>query len=245
MAEMYRYKGGESEHHDPVRLYKTSDIQNYIQGNVNTVLSLLRKKDKAYANMHDINVKVVSWQASPNCIPFIVLLPPAVLKNVNESKNNDSNIPSIFYNLDEEDHQIMIDELEAMFKIYAYTEEDIRALKKSEKLLNELKLSRKNAMILANMARPRFRKFRSGNSDDDNSDAYVMFIIDPIRVFHDMMVDTSNLGEQFSVDITSVDKIRNGEYRFRVKRSRNRGKKKNKNGMNMYNEILAALRNNG
>ena len=63
----------------------------------------------------------------------------------------------------------------------------------------------------------------------------VIFLIDPIRVFHDMLVMDDN-PSNFHIEIVNWNKIRQGEYKYDVLRVLNK-KNKNRNNQNFIDAL--------
>jgi hypothetical protein len=69
----------------------------------------------------------------------------------------------------------------------------------------------------------------------------VTFLIDPIRVFHDMLVMENN-NANFKVEIENWQKIRSGEFRYDMKRIIRKNKGKKGGGNSIADEVNRKMR---
>ena len=72
---------------------------------------------------------------------------------------------------------------------------------------------------------PRYRKIDNGDEDNGRGE-HVIFFIDPIKVFADMLREDGDKFGSTTVLIDGIKKIRNGEYKFHIKKQRRKHDKK-------------------
>jgi hypothetical protein len=160
---------------------------------------------------------VYTSEAGNNFCPFIVVLPLEVLEDGGRGKDSDT--PSIF-SPDKERNNVarMKTPYYDLFKSYIYDKNDEKAFF-SDSLRRSLGIKAGTASFLRSIRIP--KKMRVSDSN------VVTFMIDPLRVFHDMLTFTDNSNNaQFSCDVTAMQKIRDGEYIYSVTRVVNKGKNK-------------------
>lgn len=231
----FRYRNARREDAPTAVMLSTKDVQIYIQERVDFIVAALRKKDPKYANLKDIQVQVCGAKASEKFVPLMIILPPNALED--EATSNE-NVPSIFLERDEEGQLSLIPMLQNLFKLWAYTKEDKKAFD-TPRYQREININRSMAQNIINWSVPRYRERKDG----DERSELVMFFIDPIKIFHEMLSEEQET-KSFSVYITSFKKIRHGEYDFRITKSYGKKKKKDKDS-SLNQDIDSFLRRGG
>lgn len=198
----------------------TSDVETYLQKKVDVVVSDLRKKGM---NIADIDVHVTTSQAGEKFLPFIVVLPMSALKD-NMRKNNDE--PSIFNPKESDRSANMIDGLYYLFRSFIYDKGDEAAFF-SDDWRRQRGVARGTSEYLRTLRTPKITTVPINNTRME----MVVFMIDPLRIFHDMLVMGND--KNFRVEITNWKKLSAGEYQYDMNRRVNT---KNKQG---YNNTLA------
>ena len=227
--EIYKTRAGiqPSEQELPFSI-TTTDVEQYMQRKLNVVVNGMRQNGLYHGD--DIEVKVVTVEMGSNFIPFTVVLPMNVLK---ERKRRPKEELSIF-NPKDNDATISIHEpIMKMFASYTFDKADGEAFFSAD-WRRARGVSTTTSAVLKNNRLPRIQKLNNGSMEK------VTFLIDPIRVFHDMLMMENN-NTNFMIEIKNWQKIRSGEYRYDMKRVIN--KKKGKKGGNLLaDEINRKMR---
>lgn len=184
----------------------TLDVEDYLQKKMDVVCNGIAR-NTGNAPMK-IDVKVQTIEAGTKFIPFVVVLPLTVLK---ENKKNDNDIPSIFNPRDEDRTANMQDPFYHLFKCYIYNKDDESAFF-AEDWRRARGVSRETSPFLKTIRTPKIMPADNGNMD------LVYFMIDPLRVFYDMLSSTDSSQTDFRIEISSWQKIKNGEFKYFVKR---------------------------
>ena len=217
MAREYKTRAGisPSENKLPFEI-TTSEVEDYLQKKVNVVIDQMRKNQQ-YAGA-DVEVNVVTMEMGNNFFPFMVVLPMSVIKG--NKKRNKSEL-SIFNPKDEDGTVKIIDPIIRMFSSYTFDDADGRAFSSCD-WRRARGVSANGAASLKANRRPRITRFDNGKFEK------VTFLIDPIRVFHEMLIMEGN-NANFKVDITGWQKQRNGQYTYTMERVVYKNSKKKRN----------------
>lgn len=200
----------------------TQDVETYIQLKVNAIVNGLKEAQSKNGNTNyqvpnHQPIRIVSMECGKVFLPFLVLLPTSMLQGSNQRKHqNRGNELSLFNPVDDNSAVRLQDAFFKFFQMYTFSKDDVK-LFNSPKWKNDVGLYAKAPTTLREFRMPSVRKVDDGNK-------YVMFMLDPIRVFHDMLTGTENAREPFSVNIKSVTKIKGGSYSYKTLRVVNRGK---------------------
>lgn len=199
----------------------TQEVENYIQLKVNAIVAGLKRVQEKNGNGNSVvdhqPIRVVSMESGKVFLPFLVLLPTSMLQGSNQRKNqNRGNELALFNPIDDNTSVRLQDAFFKLFQMYTFSKDDVK-LFNSPKWKNDVGLYAKAPTTLRELRMPTVRKIDDGNK-------YVMFMLDPIRVFHDMLTGTENAREPFSVNIKSVTKIKGGSFSYKTIRIVNRNK---------------------
>lgn len=231
----FRYRNVRREDAPTAVWLSTKDVQSYIQERVDFIVAALRKNNPKYANLKNFQVQVCGAKASEKFVPLMIILPPDALED--EATSHDD-VPSIFLERDEEGQLTLIPMLQNLFKLWAYTKEDKKAFE-NPRYQREMNINRAVAQNIINWSVPRYRQRKDGSEKSE----LVMFFVDPIKIFHEMVSEETETKE-FIVTIDGFKKIRHGEYDFRVTKSYGKKKKKNKDS-SLNQDIDSFLRRGG
>ena len=193
------------------------DVQNYLQKRLDVVTNELRKQGK---ECQDVKIQdLISIEASNEFIPLVIFLPEtAVVKKQKEQiKGN-----SIFAQSSKQPGIKLRDEIYNVLKPYVYSSKDRESFG-THLMKNTLKMSREKIYRIQEWTRPTWLK--SKRSKDKN----IVLLIDPIRVFHDMLkyVDAPQ-AKPFRINIENWKKKESGYYKYFVVREEITPKKENK-----------------
>lgn len=228
--EIYKTRAGiqPSEKELPFSI-TTTDVEEYMQRKLNVVVNGMRQN--GLYKGEDIEVKVVTVEMGSKFVPFTVVLPMNVLKD--KKKNRPSDELSIFNPKDSDATVNIYDPIMKMFASYVFDKADGEAFYSAD-WRRARGVSTTTSAVLKRNRLPRVQKLNNGSMER------VTFLIDPIRVFHDMlMMDNNNTN--FRVEIENWQKIRSGEFRYDMKRVVN-NKKGKKGGNNFADELNRKMR---
>lgn len=229
----FKYRNAKRDDAPPTFWLSTKNVQEYMQERIDMIVATLRKRSERYSRLENIPVTIAGVQASDKIGSFAVVLPPDALEA--EATNVDG-IPSIYLQKDEEAELMLIPEIENFFKLYAYSKWEKKDFEDAD-FRKRYNVSRQTAETLINFSVPRYRKV---DGDDHDTDI-VMFFINPITVFHDMLTEEGEKRESFEIQIDAIKKIRNAEYEYHVRKLRKKRKHGNRGG-NVDKELDSFLR---
>lgn len=193
----------------------TSDAERFLQNKFN----LLR------GELGGTQVSLFTTEVSKKFLPFMLLLPTSVMQGNNHKQGGGE--LSIF-KPDQSDSRVELKkEVYATIAPYVFNKADEQAFF-SPDWKREREVSSSMSNKLKYTRTPHIQKY------NNNKVQFVAMLIDPIRLFHDML-SNPDVNEQFRISIRSVEKVKTGEYRYDVTKMAHVPKKSNKN----YDEILA------
>jgi hypothetical protein len=228
--EIYKTRAGirPSEKELPFSI-TTADVEEYLQRKLNVVVNGMRK-DSNYTG-EDIEVKVITVEMGSKFIPFTVVLPMSVLTN--KRKRQPKEELSIFNPKDSDATVTIYEPIMRMFSSYTFDKADGEAFFSSD-WRRARGVSTTTSAVLKRNRVPRVQKLNNGTMER------VTFLIDPIRVFHDMLVMDDN-ATNFRIEIDDWQKIKSGEFRYDMTRvvSKKKGKK---GGNNFADELNRKMR---
>ena len=208
----------------------TSQVEDYIQRKLNVVVNGMRRNGLYKGN--DIDVRVITVEMGSKFVPFTVVLPMSVLK---ERKNRQKDELDIFNPKDRDETANLYDPIMRMFSSYLYNKEDGEAFY-SPDWRRERGVSTTTSAVLKRNRLPKVQKLNNGSMEA------ITFLIDPIRVFYDMLIMENNTSN-FHIEIRNWQKIRSGEFKYEVKRVINKKKGKKGNGSNnLADEVNRKMR---
>jgi hypothetical protein len=212
---------------DLTYVIRTNEVEKYLQKKVDALYATAGKSDSP-------KIGIKSVEMSRSFYPFIVSLNTDCVENAGDG---DTRI-NAFFQSDSSDQYVKLDPiLYGLMKNYVYDKDDKKAFF-SDAFRRELGLQKNSSTTLENLRQPKIMKFNGGK------DEYIIFMIDPLRVFHDMLTSDTDKRD-FVVQIVKekIKKINTGEYQYKVIRSTSGGKnKKNKNN-HFINEFEAKIKN--
>ena len=146
----------------------------------------------------------------------MLLLPTSVLKDGKGRQNNDE--PDIFQNDHSERYAQMKNGFFKLIQAYMYTKDDEKAFF-STSWRQELNVSLKTSHMLKANRIPKVQKMNKGKN------TFVVCMIDPVRLFHDMLQDLNNKDQKFKVKIVETEKRDSSNYVYNIERLIVDGKK--------------------
>ena len=223
MGEDFRTKSGLKPDDNGVPYsITTNQVEKYLQQRVDVVTSS--------AKIDNVEIKVYTTEPGKYFCPFVVVLPTTVLMNPNQSSEDDE--PSIFTPNKSSKKLRLKPELYHLFKLYIYNEDDEKAFFSNDW---------KNRTGVRSDASAALKRLRVPALNRDGDTQVVMFLLDPLKVFHDMLKYKDD-NRQYKISIETLKKVRTGEFVYGVERSlaNSKGNKKYKDVL--INEINKKLR---
>ena len=190
----------------------TSQVEKYLQDKIDVVLNRVAKQNGT--EKENIEVRVYTTEAGKSFLPFVVILPMEVLENKHQKRKK--NVPSIFNTTESDGSANMRPELYKLFSSFTYNKDDEQAFF-SDDWRRARHVNRETSPVLKGLRTPKV------TSMDNRRLQVVSFMIDPLRVFHNML-EIEGDTRTFKVDVEGWQKIQTGEYRYDVSRVINKGK---------------------
>ena len=194
---------------------RTDDVQKYLEDKfkfINTALTRRGEKDVV-----PINVRIRNLKIGKSFFPFIVMLPEAVL----DKSNYDPNTPSVFRPEEDDDAVRLKPYYYKFLSNYMFTKEDVNVFNSSSWRRQAGITSNSNLQILRRYSRP---AIESVNTEKGKYVSVLVFL-DPLKIFHEMLIDDNNPGQRFSVFIDDMQEIEDNKYIFSISREINKRSK--------------------
>ena len=197
----------------------TADVRRFLQSEIDSIVAGVNAKEGRHV-LDDIEVRVYTTVAGKYFTPLVVCLPLDVLAN---KKNKNAGSPIFNVNSDERNVRLK-PEFYELFARYCFNKEDEKAFYSTEWRRRAGVSSSQVSSSLKSSRVPRV--INAGGSKKDKVEM-VTFIIDPLRIFHDMLtIDESNV--PFKVNIEKWNKVANAQYVYQIVREEStKGLKKN------------------
>jgi hypothetical protein len=205
----------------------TTGVRDFLINGINTV-TRSRQIPEFTAN----EISLYSIEAGKNFTPFVLKLPLRAMEGKAERAN--SNVPSVFENKGEEADRsvVLLPEIYKYLNSFAYKKEDIAAFN-SDNVRRQFRMSRERVANLRSLRIPKIKKF--------GKEKAIILLIDPLRIFHFMLEYTDRgVNEFFDVSIIEINKIRQGECKYKIKKIDK--KKKKRNDIGIFEELNRAFR---
>lgn len=209
----------------------TENAEDYLQKKFDFAVNEMRnpKRDGMKpVQQEDVKITLISTKCSSKFYPMMLLMPLNVLKNKQDKKN--SNELDMFNPTNSEKSANMKKPFYDVIMPYLFNKDDESAFF-SNTVRQNLKISLKTSHTLKANRLPKIQKFDKGRAE------YIVCLIDPIRLFHDMLSDVSgNAGtNNFTAEISNVNQIKNGVCKYDVYRIARKSKSRN----NSFEDKLA------
>lgn len=224
---MMKVRSGVQASEDRVEYSITTTLaKEYLQNKFNLLTSTAKKKG---LNIPEVDIMMYNEKLGKNFIPFFLILPESVLV----SNKKDDEIPSIFKS-ENTDHARLHTPFYELLKTYTFNKDDKRAFRAPEWKRRAGIQSGKNIGTLLKYSTPKIENFGDAGRK-------VIVLIDPIRLFHDMLTDDSARKQRFEVNIDRWKEIdrATGTWNFIVNRVIVRNKHDNDN--EIYAKMLRRI----
>lgn len=207
---------------------RTEDVQKYLEGKFKFINDTLVSRGEK--GVEPIPVTLRSLRIGKHFLPFIVLLPEAVLDRASFNPNT----PSVF-RPEEDDDAVRIKPYYFKFlSNYMYSKDDINAFNSGNWKRAAGITSNGNLQILRRYSRPAIETMNTNNGKSVS----VMVFLDPLKIFHEMLIDEDNRDQRFSVFIDGMQEVEDNNYVFTVSREVN---KRSKEDLNQIQNILRQM----
>lgn len=235
----------------PIRTVKqyelsTYDVRDWMQKRLNSFITLGRQEQMSNdgrTDIPDIKVNVLTYAFSKKFAPFIVMLPPEALK---KSGKNQRETMAFFLPDESEELALIIPRVWDAFRSFVYTKDDRKEfLKMDGQLKHELQMSKDDCAHFTKFVVPKLLK--PGGSK------VIVFLIDPIRVFSEMVredsekpkikpgdkVDPSKIKPDYLINDITFERINSDNYKYIFNKEPKKNGKKN---ANFNKKIFAAMK---
>ena len=179
----------------------TEKANEFLQDKVDNIM-----KQKG-THQEDVNIRLLTLKCGKKFYPFMLLLPLSVLEG-NKKKTNGSDL-EIFNPQESEGTVNLKDAFYSLFGGYIFNKNDESSFFSATTRQN-LGTTNEIARFVKANRRPRIQKI------NNNNNKFVTLLIDPIRVFHDMLTDVNNKNERFGIEVGQLKQIKTGNYRYQV-----------------------------
>jgi len=200
----------------------TYDVKKYLQRKVDVIVKAMQSSGE---NIRPMKIHLFSTCLSKKFAPFTILLDPNAAENfeipyrVEDIQDGEQ----IFYEGARRDSRrsekaILKPEFEKFIEAFGYSEDDIQDLK-NERVKRELGINNMKIKTMYDFAKPKFYTLKGV---DDARLTRIVVLLDPIKVFHNMLEDPERPDEDFSVWISVGQKKNDNEFEYDIKKTRNK-----------------------
>lgn len=213
----------------------TEDVEAYLQRKANILAKKLNDEEQT-PNKYQFHIKIYTADAGKKFLPFVMIIPEtALMKYYAEIENEEDEEDEYGYGTipyeDTTDNRLIVP-FAKFISGYRYEKGD-RKLFKSDSWRYTYGVSRKSKGTLLRMLDPLDVEVNHGK------EKLVIVLLDPIRVFHDMLTDP-NSNSEFLVDIVGWKRKKTGSYLFHLLRVLGK-KKRAYDDRKVINELNARL----
>ena len=214
-------------------------LQKMFDGVVQAVNNEIRKHNAGkdhrdrIPEQEQVEINLISYQASQKFCPLALVMPMSVLNGDRGPKNRQE--ASIFNPQHTDKSAVLKKYFYDIIMPFMYDDSDRKAFF-SPSWQHEVKVSSSKATALKHQCRPRIYKFNKEHQ------SYVMVVLDPVRLFHCMSAPADG-GGPFEIFIGRTEKIRGGNYKYKVDycpKKGGRGKKR-KNNIDLVRAVAQSL----
>lgn len=205
----------------------TSEVEEYLQKRVDSMVNSSNGK------IPKVNIKIYSTESGRSFIPFVVILPLSILSSVVKEEDND--IEYIFNQKNEDRNVNIHPAYYKLFSSYVYDKNDEEAFF-SDAWRRQVGVFKNTSYTLKKLRTPKVMNF-SGTK-------VILFMIDPLRVFHDMVISEEDKRD-FLITITNFKKMETGKFRYDFKREIADSKKNKKYQKTVIEELNYRMKGRG
>lgn len=179
----------------------------------------------------DIKLSLVTLTFGKKFKPFVALLPLSILKG----KKNSNDEELSMFNPNSDSGILKIKDSVYKFLVYYMFNKNDSKMFFDRNWRSALGISETSARKLNSMRMPQ--------TININRQKYVMVLLNPITVFHDMLVNIDNPGERFSVEEIRGERIDDKNFKYSMVRLPKNKKKNKKDEMDIAAELNRRLGN--
>lgn len=214
----------------------TEQAEDFIQKKFNAITRQARDNGE---NIEDVKVTLTTLLTGKAFAPFLIVLPTSILKSNNNNKKNRNGKKeelSIFNPVETSAKPYIHDGLHMQLQCYEYTTDDRRVFF-DRNWKNALGVTQRDSDFLRYNSTLRIQKLNRGREE------FITVLLDPLKVFSDMLENPNNPGKNFSVVIDEFVKVAGGMYKYHVVRVPKSGKNKKKGQKSNRERIAFELQN--
>ena len=205
-----------------IHIVNTNDVKSYLQDRVDRICNAIRANGGENLN---VKVTLTSEKYGKSYVPFLLALPP----QVEDGESSNSNIPEALKPNDDDDEVRL---KKPFYQLFANYCNDRKALA-TTMVTKNLGLYQGSRRAIQELMKP--KKIKFGDT------YYIVFILDPMRLFEDYLRDRNNPKESFRAEVISTQKINDdGIFEYNVKKRR-RKPKDNLNGKEIHRRLARAI----
>jgi len=192
---------------------KTFDAKSYVQKKVDVIVDLMNKSGESIPQM---KIDLYSNKVSNKFAPFTLVLEPTAAENFCEPNLTVEHDGEEIFNPGGKDYSsleeiaVLKKQFKALIDAFGYTKDELRSLR-SESFKKQLGISKMNFVSIEQYSKPRFYSIDS----DGYTFTRIIVTIDPIKVFHDMLVDERG-NTNFFCDVTLGQKLNDCAYEYLI-----------------------------
>lgn len=230
--------------------FTTVEVEKFLNERIASAIAVANEAGRAemgenwkpYTTDHIEVVSANGGNGKLSFIPFIVMVPLSLTYGTGTRKRTvrDGELACFSEHKEDDGTANMIKPVDDVMKNYLFSPEDLKAFN-SPMFRSETNMSRNQANNFRRMGRPRIMDFGSKG----HKSKYCVFIIDPLRIFWNMLVDVNNPNQWFRTVVDSFQKQKDGSYNYHVLRDTRKPKNKNKNNQNILVALNRAVSGSG
>lgn len=240
---------------DKVEPYEitTTEIKRWLQEKLDVVVASVNQKlqekkkagqiDASVPPMPQIQINAYTIRMSDWFYPIMITFPEsAIYKPERKQRKKQQHDPNRINILDIQDscdndtsYQLLYTPIWQMFKEFRY--ENVHQSFNSPEVRRSLGITAESGRQVIAYSKTRISKIGGKN----NGSLIGMLMIDPYHVIHDMLIKETDT-RPFTISMKKVDKLKDGEYRYRLNRTILTGGKRNKGGsefQHLMNKIFS------
>lgn len=209
--------------------FDTAMVKQYLQNRFNATVKAAKAANANALQVEDVEIDLLTFFIEDKYPPFLLVMPTSVL----DKPEVDEDTPSIFM-VDHSDGAKFKRIYYELIKRFMFSKDDRNAFRSSS-WRREVGLRNYNSSNI--LSRYATAKIVGPDGEDVNDNKWiwdtnneykVLLWLDPIRVFHWMLVDQNNRNQEFYVNVNNVVKTNETNARYDVRRvvaSKRKGKK--------------------
>lgn len=220
----------------------TLDVEAYLQKKIDVAVELAKEKNP---DLSDIDIRLTTTTLfGKDFLPFLLMLPTSALIDYERKrKKKVEGELSIFNQQDDARRSTLRPEIFNAIKPFKYTNEDKEFFRGNNN--RYVKYDHRKVPSLISFMDPKTIGLGRGK----NKRSQVVVLIDPVRIFFDMVKDVDYPDDNFDIEISmkATKRLKSGIYEYKFIRdadfNRKKNKKHNRSNQSLNEELEAALDN--